>query len=492
MKKNNAIYIGGGITANGLLYTIPVAINICKKYKIKRIIFESYLEKKILNISYIKVLLSPYKIEYINDLLPIYIKSKYFFLVLNLFEIIFLFLRLNRKNILNKNNSFFQKELLHSAWDSSIRKSKDGIFLPNAKNRFTACLNSIRQKNIAKFLFFKKNVSISILAHTVYEHRSLLSSFRKYKVKLFHINGFNFFKQGNLQDKHWELINKKFFKSVKQFISLKDLNKYWLLRNKGKMGNYEAKIATQLKSNFKGEVKSNVIMLHVFRDSPYAFIKGERIFCDFIDWFTKTLEIISRSEEQWQIRLHPVAKSWGEDQEIWIKNILKKVNYKNNNIFIDRLYFSNKEIFNKAKRVVTFSGTGSIEAAANGIKPITIAENTLHNLSPNLTLKAKNLKHYEDLLLKNSDSRDFQINSKLSIKAKYCLFIREELLTILSDVGATKFFLSDNKKKINKDFMNISNKLKNNDNYFHDIADILCSKIGFSFKKKYIKFIKHK
>ena len=79
MKKNDAIYIGGGITSNGLLYTIPVALKICKKYKVDRIIFEEYLEPKILNIPYMKNLLSSYKIQYVNDLMSINLKNKYFF-----------------------------------------------------------------------------------------------------------------------------------------------------------------------------------------------------------------------------------------------------------------------------------------------------------------------------------------------------------------------------------------------------------------------------
>ena len=132
-----------------------------------------------------------------------------------------------------------------------------------------------------------------------------------------------------------------------------------------------------------------------------------------------------------------------------------------------------------------------MEAAANGIKPITIAETTLSYLNRDLTIKAKNLKHYEDLLLKNSNSIDFKINSKQSMQAKYCLFIREELLNISKDVGASKIFLSSSRKKMNNDFISISNKLKGNDSYYNDLADILCSKIGRSFKKKYIKIIKN-
>ena len=302
-----------------------------------------------------------------------------------------------------------------------------------------------KKKKIAKFLSIEQKVRISILAHTVYEHRALLSSLRKYKVKIFHINGFNFFKQGNLKDHHWELIKKSFYEFIIKIITVKNIKNYWILRNKGKVGNHEAKIATQIKSKLNKDIRPNIIMLHVFRDSPYAFIKGERIFCDFIDWFTKTLEIISRSEEQWQIRFHPVAKSWGEDQEIWIRETLKKVSYKKNNIFIDKLYFSNKEVFNSAKRVVTFSGTASMEAAANGIKPITIAETTLSYLNKDLTIKAKNLQHYEDLLLKNSNSTDFQINSDnleggLSLSdeevTKTIILLAEQLKIVVEPGGA--------------------------------------------------------
>ena len=58
-----------------------------------------------------------------------------------------------------------------------------------------------------------------------------------------------------------------------------------------------------------------MIFLHVFKDSPYSCIDKKRIFGDYFDWFVSTLRIIGSPNEEWQIRIHPSSKKWGEDQK---------------------------------------------------------------------------------------------------------------------------------------------------------------------------------
>ena len=90
----------------------------------------------------------------------------------------------------------------------------------------------------------------------------------------------------------------------------------------GKSNNLESKDAGNLKNQFKPY--KNVIFLHVFRDSPFVCIDKSRIFADYYHWFVSTLRIIQKSDELWQIRIHPSSKKWGENPEEIISFIKKK------------------------------------------------------------------------------------------------------------------------------------------------------------------------
>ena len=56
-----------------------------------------------------------------------------------------------------------------------------------------------------------------------------------------------------------------------------------------------------------------MLMLHIFKDSPYGLIDKKRIFSDYTDWLNYTLKIISESDETWGIKFHPSALRWGEN-----------------------------------------------------------------------------------------------------------------------------------------------------------------------------------
>ena len=143
----------------------------------------------------------------------------------------------------------------------------------------------------------------------------------------------------------------------------------------------------------KGNInpKKNVIFLHVFKDSPYSCIDKKRIFGDYFDWFVSTLRIIGESNEEWQIRIHPSSKKWGEDPKKII-NYTKKFffdgKFPKNIEFINQK-LSNLKSFKSAKRVVTFSGHAHIEAACFGIRPIIISRTTLSDYNKDLTIYPK-------------------------------------------------------------------------------------------------------
>ena len=52
--NNKSLYLGGGLKDHQILYMIPIIIGTCKKNKIKKIIFEKKLSKKILKLKIIR------------------------------------------------------------------------------------------------------------------------------------------------------------------------------------------------------------------------------------------------------------------------------------------------------------------------------------------------------------------------------------------------------------------------------------------------------
>ena len=81
------------------------------------------------------------------------------------------------------------------------------------------------------------------------------------------------------------------------------------------------------------------------------------------------------------LRKHPSAARWGEDQKNIIKNIFFKLfNGKiPKNIYFEDNIKSNIDQFKQTKRLITFSGNSHLEAACFGIKPIIISKTTLCN-----------------------------------------------------------------------------------------------------------------
>ena len=67
---------------------------------------------------------------------------------------------------------------------------------------------------------------------------------------------------------------------------------------RGKAKYLEAKIASKIRNkdkNYKRLKKTNVLMLHIFKDSPFTNIDRNRIFADYYIWVVETLKIISKS-----------------------------------------------------------------------------------------------------------------------------------------------------------------------------------------------------
>ena len=150
-------------------------------------------------------------------------------------------------------------------------------------------------------------------------------------------------------------------------ISDEEAEKYWNRRLLGKGKVYESNIINKF-DNKNLETDINVIMLHVFRDSSFNFIDNERIFCDYIDWIYNTIKILKSSEEKWYIRPHPFSFRWGEESIKFINKIKENLDVNKSNFeYLDN-NISNNLIFEKAKKLLTYSGTAFIEFASYGKK----------------------------------------------------------------------------------------------------------------------------
>lgn len=492
--KSKSVYIGQGFLDSQLLWLIPLVHGYCEKKKIKTLIFERKLAQRIKKNILIKNILKKYHIIYYKNLFYSF-KNNNLFLIL---EIIFLLLKsfaksfqINRNTIMSNKKNWFKFQLNHSIWDASILRCNDGDINPSFFSKFKASFSCYRKVFEAQLLI-KLGVRDYFLGHSVYGARAFLAKLRTLSSNnIFCHSGFTIYKQPINRDSSWCFLDQNQFKTIQRVIGNNHINKYWALRNLG-YGNYEdSRIAASLKNKVNKKYQ-NVIFLHIFRDSPFADIDRNRIFEDYIVWVKETLRIISKSKENWTIRLHPNYIRWGEDQTITINKICKSVfgNSVPKNIEFENNLNSNVNVFKTAKRVITFNGTSHLEAAANFIKPIIISDVMLNFIYKNLCHKPRNLNEYEKLLLAESNSNIFSLSKKDSLKAKKLMFIREKVLKFEKEVGGFHIYANDSKKKFLLDYSQTKNKIKKNYKFLKKNGEKLSKNIKISMSPTYINFIK--
>ena len=328
-----------------------------------------------------------------------------------------------------------------------------------------------------------------MIQHTVYEHRFLFALLRKNKVEIYVQNKHVIIRQKKNKDFGFKFLDKKILKASYKIISNKKIDNYWKKFLIGESKYLEARIAGSIKTKKKIDRihPVNVVMLHVFRDSPFTTIDRTRIFSDYYNWVFETLRIISKSKEYWIIRKHPSADRWGENQKKIIDQIFYKVLKKDvpKNIIFEDNERSNISQFKSAKRVVTFCGNSHLEAGCFGIKPIIIAETTQCNFDSNLFFKPKTIKQYKMYLL--NKNLNFKINKdKIKIN-KRILFCIHNVINFSNDINSYHLFRNDKKTEFkilhNKILDNIKNKYLN----FHTMGYYFGNKTSQSINSKYLK-----
>ena len=480
-RKQKSLYLGGGFRDHQILFMLPILDGICKKKKIKKIIFEKRLNKKIKKEKIFKKFSNNYNLETLEDT-----KNKENYLLRNIksfFWIIFFFFKsffISRVKLLSKKNTWFDCQVIHSIWDTCIINNKKELNKFEFLSRIRSSIFLSRQTNKFKILK-KENVQYAVIQHTVYEERFLLALMRKQKINIFVQTKHVLIKQKLNEDYGFKHLDKNIFLDSYKIISHNKIEEYW--NKKFLLGNSkyrEAKIASNIKNKKKINLKAkeNVIMLHIFKDSPFTNIDRSRIFADYYSWVYATLKIVSKSDEKWIIRKHPSADKWGENQSEIIKDLLIDI-FKNQipkNITFEDNMKSNITQFKLTNKLVTFSGNSHLEASCFGIKPIIISKTTLCNFDKNMFYKPKSIKEYRNILLEK-DNKKFKASHSQIKKSKRILYCIHNIINYAEDIDSFHVFRKENKKVFKILFKNILKKLNYN---YEDIK-----KIGFYVGQKY-------
>ena len=490
MKKS--LYCGGGFFDNQLLWIIPIIDGYCEANNIKTIIFERKLSNRLLKNIYISSIVNKYQILNLKSNLSIcQLLNIIFFFFKNFFKIIYYSLIINRKILLNRDLSWKKIQIYHSIWDTSFFYLKDGNLNPNFLHKFKSSLRIFLNIYFAIYLK-KKYIFTAFMNHSVYSARAMIAIFREHKIKIIIQANHSLYILPLLFDNSWSIFDKKTLIRLRKKEVLKSSISYWNARLMGH-GNYDdAKIAFH-KTHYKKNNHNfdNVILLHIFRDSPFNVIDRKRIFSDYVDWIDQTLRILKYSKEDWIIRPHPNFKRWGENSFKTYKEILKKII--NSNEIKNVKYLNEKipniELLKKAKRIVTFSGTVHLEAACLGIKPIVISDCTLSNSSDDRSaFKPRSLNQYKALLLTNSDSSIFKLNIQQRRHSMFMLFIRECIINLKKELGAISIYRSDGDRVRDYEFNNIYKDLEKKIYFLRRIGKFLERVTQNTISKKYFKY----
>lgn len=493
MNKQKSIYLGGGFRQHQLLFMMPIVASYCKSKKIKNIIIEKNLINKSLNHNLIKEIKKNFNLITLPNLLK---KKKFFFLLVLNFNLAIFFFKyffLNKKKLLERKDNWLNKQIKHSIWDFGIRINKKNLIQLEFYSKIKSIYYASKFYSYSVLLMRYYDIHTAFLQHFVYFERALFANLRKNNSKLI-VKSFQVLRvQKKNEDLSANSLNNIIFKRSYNFLGRKKIEKYWKHYLKGKSTYVDARFASNLKGNIR--TKKNVIFLHVFRDSPYTCIDNKRIFADYFHWFSSTLKILSKSNEFWQIRVHPSSKKWGENpQQIidYTKNKIFGGEFPKNISFINNK-LSNLKSFDKANRIVTYSGHAHLEAACFGIKPIVISRTTLSDFDKDLTLYPKDFEDYKKLLLLDSNNRKFKLKKNEIDISKRIFYLIHNCCNFTKDIKTSDiFFNQSNKKNLNNIYSSVFKNLGKSNIYLKKLGKAIGTEIQQSLNSNFIKYFKNK
>ena len=308
------------------------------------------------------------------------------------------------------------------------------------------------------------------------------SIFRKKNIPVFCHAAFNLYKLPKNRDENWNnLLNIKLRNQINNKLNIKKINSYWKKKFRGKGDYLDSNLSYQ--KRFSNNKIKNIIMLHIFRDSPFINLDKKRIFLNYINWVDETINIIKNSSEIWHFKIHPNSKRWGENPLTFLEKLIKKHNAKNVRI----LKTGNIGLMKNLKKIVTFSGSVTEEAISLGIKPIIISNTPIYIYDKSIVLKPKNLKDYAKML-NSSDLKIFKSSEDQKKIAKKFIYCNEKIMSIRKDINAMFLYRNEQTKK-KRDYFMVNKYLVRNLSFLKKNGYILSKGYSHTLSREGINLI---
>ena len=432
---NKKIIIEGGFHQSLLLWVITILSEYCKNKNIKEIILDKR-QKKILRNKLIKNQLKNFKIIFLEDLLPFYLKNN-FFLYLILLPKSFFFSLYWKKIDLKKLN-WEEYQFFHSIIDTQQSLTEDGVINPSYYITLKSIYLNFKKKKIAQYLI-KFNIGALVTSHNVYTVKTFNSIFRKRNIPVFCHAAFNLYRLPKNKDENWNnLFNIKLRNKIHNKLEIKKIDSYWRKKFLGKGDYFDSNLSYQ-KKYVNNKIK-NIIMLHIFRDSPFINLDKKRIFLNYISWVDETIKIIKNSKDIWYFKIHPNSKRWGENPLIFLEKLIKKHNAKNIRI----LKTGNIRLMKNLKNIVTFI----------------ISNTPIYIYNKSIVFKPKSLNEYAKML-NSRNLKKFKSTEDQKKIAKKFIYCNEKIMTLRKDINAMFLYRNEQKKK-KKDYFMVNKDLRKN------------------------------
>jgi len=461
--SDRALFIGNGFIPSQLLFIIPIAHGYCVAAGIKTLVFDRPIPREVAEHRLLSGILGQYKIiiaeystkrSFVGSLLSLTRR------ILMLPPALRLAFQSSRSKLLG-GGSWYEVQLRHGVWDSALQSAPDGTIHISLMRRFISAVRVLEKVRLARRIVRNYRVQVAFLGHTVYTGSGVVAEFRRQGVHIYVHAAHSVYRLYVDSENSHFLMPRKEWDRLLLLADQSQVDSYWQERSIGNSTYSDARAAIEKSKEVSWRTPRNIIMMHVFRDSPFSHIDRNRVFSDYIEWIAYTLKVISNSREEWLLKTHPSANRWGENQFLWIREIIKTFlpGGRPNNVILSDGEYSNIELFQHAKRFVTYSGTAHLEAACSGIKPIVISNVTLNSFDPDLLFKPASQSEYADLLLSASADVRFSLNPGGVSDAKKLLHARERILGLGLNVGAINVYRGDDDSVFKRDWDSINKKL---------------------------------
>lgn len=293
-----------------------------------------------------------------------------------------------KRATLLKANTWGDCQVSHAVWDTATLKTRDLRLQPSRyrliKSGYEACVTAA-----LGHVLCKRGVVGAVLGHRVYSSRAMITELQEGECDVI------CFGAGTLFRSHPEV--ERSCKSIVPKGCLSPMDEEREMEEI-RISLEKRNVVDSTLSIEPDAIKINRLYLHVFRDSAFFHIDRDRIYADYYEWVEDTIRQIAATEQKWEIRMHPSAKLWGEDQVGIIGLICKRVlgDKVPENLRIDD---GGKDIaIEDTGLIVTYAGSIALEAVCKGKRAITISQTIAEALNTDNVVKPKTKKEYYSLL----------------------------------------------------------------------------------------------